>query len=110
MKDFKLSHNKIIFVVATLQFIFSALTIQQIKTDNPFYFKDSPGYISTSNYFLGIEDRRPLVDYRLFGPILPLMASFISPLFGIVNSYLLVNLALLISSSYLFYFYLYTML
>ncbi len=96
----------IIILICTSQFIFSARFIQPANDQRPpFILPDSQGYIDTARYFLGESPRSAMVNYRLFGPVIPFLAAVLNPAWKIVPAYLLLNYVLLLLTSFLLFYY-----
>jgi len=94
-------------LIATIPFIFSAMILQQNvnKGSLPFIKPDSQGYIETSKYFLGENPRSSIVNYRLFGPVIPLLAAGLNLFMEIVCAYIFLNYVFLLFSSFLLFYY-----
>jgi len=95
-----------ILLIVTLQFVFSTTVVQHINDQRtPFVEPDSAGYADTTRYFLGQADRSPIINYRLFSPVIPFLAAILSPLCGVIPAYLLLNYVFLLLASFVLFVY-----
>ncbi|MCX5887155.1 MAG: hypothetical protein NT096_14800 [Proteobacteria bacterium] len=72
------------------------------------FAEDSEGYILVTRYFSGEHipaALTPLLHYRLFSPLIPFVASFLTKILPLSSSFFLINSLLWIVTAYLFYLF-----
>ncbi len=98
----------ILLLVFLFQMGISALLLNTFSMENwsAIYAEDSEGYLSAARYFAGEESPPasvPLLKYRLFSPVVPLMASLLARLLPLEYAFLVLNACLWLISIFLFY-------
>lgn len=98
----------ILLLVFLFQMGISALLLNTFSMENwsAIYAEDSEGYLSVARYFAGEESPPasvPLLKYRLFSPVVPLMASLLARLLPLEYAFLVLNACLWLISIFLFY-------
>jgi 4-amino-4-deoxy-L-arabinose transferase-like glycosyltransferase len=108
LKKEKLYRTSLI-VLTLLQIGLSALylnSLSRIENWSAVFAEDSRGYLLVADYFQGREipaDELPLLRYRLFSPLMPLVASLLGTLTGIPAAFLIINILLWLITALLFY-------
>jgi len=98
----------ILLLVFLFQVCISALLLNNLSMENwsVIYAEDSEGYLSVARYFAGDEITPasvPLLKYRLFSPVVPLMASLLARFLPLEYAFLVLNSCLWLVSIFLFY-------
>jgi len=115
LKKEKLYRTSLI-LLTLLQIGLSALylnSLSRIENWSAVYAEDSRGYLLVADYFQAGEipaDELPLLRYRLFSPLVPLVASLLGTLTGIPAAFLIINILLWLITALLFYEFLKTVL
>ena len=80
----------ILLLIFLFQVCISALLLNNLSMENwsVIYAEDSEGYLLVADYFAGEEippSSVPLLKYRLFSPVVPLMASLLARFLPLEN-------------------------
>jgi 4-amino-4-deoxy-L-arabinose transferase-like glycosyltransferase len=109
MKD-QSETNRLFFLLAisVVQILISSLLLNYLSMENwsAVFAEDSEGYILAARFFSGLDappESLQLLKYRLFSPLIPLLASLIGRIVPLEYAFFILNCFLWIAAVYLVY-------
>ncbi len=98
----------ILLAVAVIQICIAALLLNALRMENwsAVIAEDSEGYVLAARFFSGMDtpaESLPLLQYRLFSPLIPFLASLIGRLMPLEHAFLLLNCFFWMTSVFLVY-------
>jgi hypothetical protein len=109
MKD-QSETNRLFFLLAisVVQILISSLLLNYLSMENwsTVFAEDSEGYILAARFFSGLDappESLQLLKYRLFSPLIPLLASLIGRIVPLEYAFFILNCFFWIATVYLVY-------